>query len=147
MRALRKVLWVCLFTTCGLASAQIEWPVLHSMRSVSFTEALVLQCNEALPSEAGELLSAFRKWKILNEGQASALRVFNLERMHREMPNTSIGELEVELDSLQATALAMAAKDVSMCRNLKQWLNSTDSEPRRQVLDIMQPPSLMSAPR
>ncbi|WP_169748311.1 hypothetical protein [Xenophilus azovorans] len=114
---------------------------------MSFTEALVLQCNEALPSEAGELLSAFRKWKILNEGQASALRVFNLERMHREMPNTSIGELEVELDSLQATALAMAAKDVSMCRNLKQWLNSTDSEPRRQVLDIMQPPSLMSAPR
>ncbi|ATA53307.1 hypothetical protein CKY39_08865 [Variovorax boronicumulans] len=144
MLVLRTMFLVWLLSNCGLASAQAAWPVLHSMRSVSFTQALVVQCNGTAPSEADARLSAFRAWKMRNVGQASALREFNFKRVHGDAPALTPAEMEVELDNLQVAALATASKDAALCRNLRQWLDSTESEPRHQVPDFMQPPGFLT---
>ena len=140
MLTLRVVLFTCLLSTFGRANAQIEWPVLYATRAVKFTEALVFQCNASAPGEANSRLEAFRQWRIRNEDQATALQDFNMRRIRKDMAGLSLAEMELELDKLQETALSMASKDASMCADLKNWLSSEASEPRRQVTDFMQPP-------
>ncbi len=140
-------LFICLLLMSGFANAQIEWPLLHATRSVKFTEAIVLQCNTSAPAEAGVRLKAFQSWKARNERQATALQEFNMKRIREEAPELSPAEIEIELDKeLQRTILFTVSDDAAMCADLARWLDSAESEPRRQVIDLMLPPDLPAAP-
>ncbi|SFO27546.1 hypothetical protein SAMN05443579_102153 [Variovorax sp. PDC80] len=71
-----------------------------------------------------------------------------MKRIREEAPEQSAAEIEIELDKeLQRTILFMVSDDAAMCADLARWLDSAESEPRRQVIDLMLPPDLPAAPQ
>lgn len=126
------------------AHANIEWPVLYSLRAVEFTEALVLKCNAAFPADAEQRQAAFLAWVTRNQTAAAATRKFNLERIRALEPKLEAREMELELDKLQKSALSQIERPTpeswgKLCKDMTGWLRSEDSDVSKQVPDFMQP--------
>jgi hypothetical protein len=126
------------------SQANIEWPLLYSMRAVAFTENLVRECNTSFPNDAVKRQEAFVAWKSKNQETATKTRAFNIERLRKEIPQVDIPGFDRELDDIQMSAISQArgARDnwKMMCADMARWLSTEESNVERQLPDFMQAP-------
>jgi hypothetical protein len=138
---IRYAVPVALLFVHTLLYANIEWPVLYSVRAVGFTESLIRECNVSFPGEASARLAAFEKWKVRNESVASKTRDFNIARVRKEDPKLSLDGFEKELDQLEKSAISQSVKSKTswetMCKDMSRWLISEESDVAKQVPDFM----------